>query len=605
MPFLKGLSNPGYHPSIGKLSAHKGGGGGVGGGVGSSGLVNPEMAKKPRTVHIDVYCTGSEEDEDENQAEDEESSDKEIGSDSDNPHPLASSNSTFQTVLDNEQMRLRHQRITDKQILPRRLQQPFSLSAKKAESLHRQSSLKLSSPASNAATKAAMQSMTEIDQFMRMQTEEQHQQEQEQQLLYDLNKLSTSDEINESKQLLFRKHIGDQKVVKLQNLRQKYQRQPSDDALSGSYPNSSRSTLRDNTCSSISSTLAVANESDDRLFHQTGLLWRPDEPGDDICSLGKSESFEYDNAVDRLRIRQMDQRHWSKSAPKSEDEPRPSICLSPSALGHGQLLQTIKEDPNINFPLSYNRLTSQIAASDQVQLSSSLDDAGSAFSPNSYSQIPNRPGFLQFFGPQSQQEQQKQVQPPPLHSAPIAASYLYPNYPSVDRLQRWKSETRDNLSTDGSPISFITPSELSRRNSPLVDNNRRRTPTSALRCVSEAPSTTSAPPMGMAAMSSATSARRFYMMQSSNLPYQRDQVKTDLVMASMSFPVGYSREYLEKARRFGDVVVARKPGHHVGPTKNPSCLCESCQRWLLERLQPRHRAFSLDERPVPKFYKRL
>lgn len=47
---------------------------------------------------------------------------------------------------------------------------------------------------------------------------------------------------------------------------------------------------------------------------------------------------------------------------------------------------------------------------------------------------------------------------------------------------------------------------------------------------------------------------------------------------------GYTSGYLEKARKFGTVITGlRKPGHHIGPVKNPDCQCEYCCRWMIER----------------------
>lgn len=62
---------------------------------------------------------------------------------------------------------------------------------------------------------------------------------------------------------------------------------------------------------------------------------------------------------------------------------------------------------------------------------------------------------------------------------------------------------------------------------------------------------------------------------------------------------GYTREHLLRAKKFGAVVGAlRKPGHHVGPAKNPDCMCEHCKRWVIEREQIRGRAFSVGDEPL-------
>ncbi|XP_022195948.2 uncharacterized protein LOC111053385 [Nilaparvata lugens] len=73
--------------------------------------------------------------------------------------------------------------------------------------------------------------------------------------------------------------------------------------------------------------------------------------------------------------------------------------------------------------------------------------------------------------------------------------------------------------------------------------------------------------------------------------------KLDSVVVSPFAPAvtGAESDFLSKARKFGTIVDGfRKPGHHVGPSKNPDCLCENCQRHYKERwLVSRGRARSL------------
>ncbi|KAL6421265.1 hypothetical protein ACFW04_011973 [Cataglyphis niger] len=58
---------------------------------------------------------------------------------------------------------------------------------------------------------------------------------------------------------------------------------------------------------------------------------------------------------------------------------------------------------------------------------------------------------------------------------------------------------------------------------------------------------------------------------------------------------GEKTDHIIKASRFGTVVSAfRKPGHHIGPSKNPTCTCEHCRRYFEER-GARERAYSLSE----------
>lgn len=80
----------------------------------------------------------------------------------------------------------------------------------------------------------------------------------------------------------------------------------------------------------------------------------------------------------------------------------------------------------------------------------------------------------------------------------------------------------------------------------------------------------------------------------------RKSVEASTVSSSLKSGT-YSKDHLSLAKRFGSVLKSlRKPGHHVGPIKNPSCLCETCKRWVLERdqVQGRERAYSFGETPI-------
>lgn len=82
-------------------------------------------------------------------------------------------------------------------------------------------------------------------------------------------------------------------------------------------------------------------------------------------------------------------------------------------------------------------------------------------------------------------------------------------------------------------------------------------------------------------------------------------------------PQGERTDHILKASIFGRVVNAfRKPGHHIGPSKNPSCSCEHC-RSHFEKESSRDRSSSISEferhtgfrllnrnkivRPIPKY----
>lgn len=237
--------------------------------------------KPPRTVHIDVYCTGSD-------AEDDSSCASGSGSPSISNDQLNEdeSISTPQTVYDSNQMRLHHTRVDNRQDLPRRLGGVSTATSTAAQP--------------SAAHTHRVTSPSDLREFL-------------------LSKSDTKDEVNESKQMLFNKHVGEHG----QNARQgrfngrnrfNFRKDYSDDCLSSNYPNSSRSTVRDFTCSSISSVLALdasstINDDFESSWKETDLN-APDSVYP--SSIAPSESFEYDNRRDRQRIRQMDER-WGRN----------------------------------------------------------------------------------------------------------------------------------------------------------------------------------------------------------------------------------------------------------------------------------------------------
>lgn len=54
---------------------------------------------------------------------------------------------------------------------------------------------------------------------------------------------------------------------------------------------------------------------------------------------------------------------------------------------------------------------------------------------------------------------------------------------------------------------------------------------------------------------------------------------------------GKRTDQLSKAEKFGTIVgTFRKPGHHVGPSKNPECACEHCRKYYEEGYRTRTRS---------------
>lgn len=235
--------------------------------------------KSPRTVHIDVYCTGSEAED--TSATSSQSTSPSIDSSCGNNNFDEESNSTPQTVLETK---FHHNRITDKNELPRRIANQFIEKQQKS----------IISPA-------------KLRQFL-------------------IENATSKDEINESKQILFRKHMGESDLTRhmanptrISSTKNRFaiQKDGSEDGLSSNYPNSSRSTVRDLTSSSISSALASSS-----AVYEDLDSWKENDNngsgyhyGADSISTAPSDSFEYENVTDRTHILQMEQL-WNQQTAK-------------------------------------------------------------------------------------------------------------------------------------------------------------------------------------------------------------------------------------------------------------------------------------------------
>lgn len=235
--------------------------------------------KSPRTVHIDVYCTGSEAED--TSATSSKSTSPSIDSSCGNNNFDDESNSTPQTVLETK---FNHNRITDKNELPRRIVNQLIEKQQKS----------IISPA-------------KLRQFL-------------------IDNSTSKDEINESKQILFRKHMGESDLSQQMTAnptennstknRFAIQKDVSEDGLSSNYPNSSRSTVRDMTSSSISSALA----SSSAIYEE--LSWKENDTngsgyqyGADSISTAPSDSLEYEHSTDRNRFLQIEHQ-WNQQTAK-------------------------------------------------------------------------------------------------------------------------------------------------------------------------------------------------------------------------------------------------------------------------------------------------
>lgn len=395
-------------------------------------------------MHIDVYCTGS--DAEGSSSESSQRSSSTSSADSSQSQSQSQSpkqhifndnesNSTPQTVFDSDEMHLHHTRVANKFELPRRV------------------------TAQTQRQTTVLPTAGNLREYLLAQSD-------------------SKDEVSQSKQILFDKHIGDQQHVqpkqgRFANARQRvnhFRREQSDDCISSNYPNSSHSTIRDLTCSSVSSHLAASNS----VITEDTESWQ--EPDIDFPNLeqppatvARSDSFDCKNKVDQCRKRQMEDR-WKNCTIETTTRGAPLYDES---------------DPIHEF----DRLVKSMEAPKYIRKATTPSRESAAL----YEQKMNRGVSMD------------------MHKWPYNANDL---------------QQKPRRSLIGPPQTVVRQSSF----------------------------------------------------------------QTQIA--------GYTREHLMRAQKFGSVIEAiRKPGHHVGPAKNPDCQCEHCRRWFAERDNCRSRASSLGNVP--------
>lgn len=404
--------------------------------------------KQPRTVHIDVYCTGSDAEESSSVSDEcSSSSDDSMQSQSQSPQQHIfddnDSNSTPQTVLDSDEMKLHHTRIANKFELPRRV----------AAQIQRQP--------------ATVPTAGHLREYL---------------LAHNDSKV----EVCESKQILFDKHIGDQqqtqpKHARFTNARQRFNQfrhEQSDDCISSNYPNSSRSTVRDLTCSSVSSNFAASNsviaEDSESCKEIEFDLDVANQASNKSTNVARVDSFEYENKTDEFRKRKVEVSWRSQTRTHENGRPAPAPA--------------VYDDSNPIY--EFDRLVKSMETPKYVRNAMTPSRESTAH----YEQIVNRGISMD------------------MHKWPYNANDFH---------------QKPRRSLFGPPQSFVK---------------------------------------------------------------QTSTFKTQIA--------GYTREHLMRAQKFGTVIEAiRKPGHHIGPAKNPDCQCEHCRRWFAERENFRSRASSLGNVP--------
>lgn len=391
------------------------------------------------------------------------------------------SNSTPQTVYDSNQLKLHHTRVHDTQDLPRRI------------------------VASNQHEFLQNTSYSNLRDYL-------------------LAQCDSRDEVTESKQMLFEKHVGGQSFTKpsrFSNSRNRFNlhREQSDDCISSNYPNSSHSTVRDLTCSSISSVMAASSSA---VHDDLESSWKETDmdnstKGSSICP---SDSFEYDQRSDRWRIRQAEDT-WKEKEKRWR--------MFSSNIMHDSIEEKETADDSQH---DYENVTPY----QNVQ--------------NQYENIEN-----QYQNTQSQYQ---------------STQNQYPNINSYENANHQQPEIVFNTQSQQNEVRDIGARDIGARARPIF--NRGKSMELPVKIIEERVARPAAPWLR------------------TDFDSRNQQPKSPAMIP------GYTREHLLRAQKFGAVIeTIRKPGHHVGPAKNPDCTCEYCRRWFAERCDHfRERASSLD-----------
>lgn len=286
--------------------------------------------------------------------------------------------------------------------------------------------------------------------------------------------MNDKEEVNESKQMLFKKYLGDQRQIqKFNELRAlMMRRQISDDAISSNYPNSSYSTVRDLTSSSLAS--AVANSPTIINFDEND--WKEldvaIQSGDFATPVPNYQSWDKSEEYERMK----DFKDLWREQPSD-------------LLRQRKIMENFMFNPPIN----------------NFEYSGNFSESDHSFNFQKSNELGN----------------------------------ISDSSPSTVISYSHKKQASDTI-----PIQI-----------PKVVNEKEA---------------------------------------------ERKSIEASTKSSSLKSGT-YSKDYLNLAKRFGSVLKSlKKPGHHVGPVRNPSCLCETCKRWVLEReqVQGRERAYSFGETPI-------
>nr|XP_023029880.1 uncharacterized protein LOC111517830 [Leptinotarsa decemlineata] len=436
--FQKELPKLNRSPSLGKTSPSvrekKGSG---------SDTKSGDSSKKPRTIHIDVYCTGT-----------DIESDSSCASSSSSSH--SKSLSTPQTVFESDKVCITHRKADDK-IVPRNFSQTNDTSLEREDSdVDDGESTGYPSKVSSYSTMG--QSLTSMSSFPNSAT-------------YSLSSCTVPDYESSAANTSWKDTFSD-----IDSLLQ------------------SRNSIGGNDSSYFIPRKIVEENVSGSESLRTGTT--------NSISLNPSDSFEYDNSEDRLRIKRME-RMWKNKHLKQASKNK-------------MLLRQEKLQEAVNKRLS------------QMNVSKDSESEVSDDSEKGWT-------FLK--------GQEEKV------------------------------------------TELVVPEAIP----PTKESTQPPAPKKPLRVLSKEDSTF----LGSLSDSSSPPCKS----PSSIIFQQRLSVNPDLRSPFTILPGKYTESRFI-AKKFGPIIdVYKKPGHHIGPAKNPDCSCDHCRRYYKDSVTVRNRTSSLGDTP--------
>lgn len=434
---------------------------------------------KPRTVHIDVYCTGSE--------------DADASGSSDDSEEISDSQSSPQTVFESDKLRVVHARI-GKDRLP-------------AGYLHKQQQQQRQGNAAGVASRRSESFKYEVADISK---------EQEVARGYDSDDGLSS---------LYPSQMSATETSVLQS-----------EVTTSASRNPSWSTLS-------SSSIALSNEYDSAA----ATSWKDtvtelDSLVHSTLSLAQSDSFEYADAADRLRIRQKE-RAWANT----EGDGDGSKTWRSPHVERKHLLQEQKFREFLEKHLGKSALP--LWKTETTEDSDDDDDTGDAWS------FCDRETEL---------------------SSRLTGKALK-REDTVKRISSGKGKDEVILLTSAKGAVAAKASALLKP--PAQDNG---------------------------SLSDSGPHRFTHRVAIGPFGYRAPTPPPSKVAASVTSPFtnipGKRTDQLSKAEKFGKIVgTFLKPGHHVGPSKNPECACEHCRKYY-EDSGYRTRTRSVGDAPLDSVY---